>query len=264
MEFGRAPGGPTAPRCRRAGSGWCRASRRRVRAATSVSKCTTCISACTPASVRPAHSVEMRCCGELRTGPPRACPEPCGPRAGSASRRRPGRCSGCRGPASRNQEHRGRRRALSAVRRATACACDLRSPALSASTSSTSERAPSTSPMACSSRASDSLTAWGLSSSSWADAEGRRAIGRRRCRAGGQAGQGAHVEFDEARVGRQAGTAAQRGRTGVVGVVGRAGQGVGGSAPGAVSKSFSRSTVGCAAMAGGQRRRRRVAAGAGA
>ena len=41
--------------------------------------------------------------GELARGPPRACPARCGPRAGFASPRRPGRCSGCRGPASRQR-----------------------------------------------------------------------------------------------------------------------------------------------------------------
>jgi hypothetical protein len=54
----RAPAAPTARRCRAAGSGWCRAPRRRARARWSVSKCTTCIRPCTPASVRPAHSVD--------------------------------------------------------------------------------------------------------------------------------------------------------------------------------------------------------------
>ena len=49
-----------------AGSGWCRAPRRTARARAAVSKCTTCIRPCTPASVRPAQSVEMGCAANLR------------------------------------------------------------------------------------------------------------------------------------------------------------------------------------------------------
>ena len=52
---------PIARRCRAAGSGWCRAPRRSLRAPRSVSKCTTCMSPCTPASVRPAQTVVTGC-----------------------------------------------------------------------------------------------------------------------------------------------------------------------------------------------------------
>ena len=96
---GRARAAPIAPRCRPAGSGWCRAPRRRARARPR----------CRSAPPASAHARRHRCgprkgwrwAGRRsgRARPP-ACPGRCGPRAGSASRRRPGRGSGRRGPAS--------------------------------------------------------------------------------------------------------------------------------------------------------------------